>query len=166
MKWCLMVKVFLFIAVVMLPSAACLIYGWISWRSRPSESRRKDWRIAAPKLGWCSATVSQVLTFAFLLQGFHPDRQSFAEPQPLAWQFANWITVSTWLFALLTVVLAKKAPIRRSLLVWGLITPLAAWIVVMMGFGLGGDKNYDTREFVQHSLAAYRIEILRIGRNG
>jgi hypothetical protein len=114
---------------------------------------------------WLVLGDSQVLAFAFLLQGFHPDRQS-AEPQPLAWQFANWITVSTWLFALLTVVLAKKAPIRRSLLVWGLITPLAAWIVVMMGFGLGGDKNYDTREFVQHSLAAYRIEILRIGRNG
>jgi hypothetical protein len=129
-----MIKVFIFIAVVMLPSAACLICGWISWRSRHRELQSKNWRIAALKVGLCSATVSQVLAFAFLLQGFHPDKQSFAEPQPLAWQFGNWITLITWLFALLTVVLGKKGAIRRPLLIWGFITPIAAWIVVMMGF--------------------------------
>lgn len=78
------------------------------------------------------ASASQALAFGFLAHGLHSDRQSFTEAASLAWVVANWITVVCWAVTLFTVALGKGNS-RRALLLWSLITPLAAWIIVMIG---------------------------------
>lgn len=122
----------IFVSVAMIPSAACLVYAWKSL-CYPRESVAEDWRYAALIIGLFFATLGQILAFGFLAQGFQADSQSFAEPAPLFWVIANWITLMSWVLVLFSLVIGK-GPMRRSMLLWSLITPVAAWLVIMMGY--------------------------------
>ena len=122
----------LFVTFVMVIPATCLIYGW---RARGQVGTLVDgaWRLKLPTPGLWFATLSQLLTSGFLIQGFRSDEQSFAEPAPLFWAMLNWVSVLAWGVALVTTALGKGR-LRLPLFLWVLSMPLAAWIVIMMGY--------------------------------
>jgi hypothetical protein len=123
------IKGLLFVTVVMALPASCLIYGW----GQIGKLTQSDWRLMVPTPGLCFATVSQLLVSGFLIQGFRSDAQSFAEPAPLHWMILNWLSVLAWGVTLLATALGKGR-LRLPLFLWGLSMPLAAWIVIMMGY--------------------------------
>jgi hypothetical protein len=123
----------IFVVGFMSPSAICLIYAWwayVNSRKGPIEPR---WRAALLKIGLVLASLSQVLATSFLVQGFRSDAQSFAEPVSRPWAIANTTTLASWVLALVTVALGNGR-VRRPLLVWGLVFPVACWVVIMMGY--------------------------------
>lgn len=121
-----------FFVVTMAPSIACLAYCWRLRFSVGASALSDGWRPEALRFGLYFATLSQILATAFLIHAFHGDRQSFVEPQSFRWLVANWITVTAWAFSIAGTAVGKGRG-RRALFVWILITPLAAWLVVMVG---------------------------------
>jgi hypothetical protein len=117
----------------MSPSAICLIYAWRVRVILGMDSSEHGWRIGALLVGLILASLSQLLATAFLLTGFRSDEQSFASPVSISWAITNWITLLTWILALFTVALGK-GPVRRPLLIWGLVMPVTSWIIIMMGY--------------------------------
>jgi len=122
----------LFVTFVMVIPTTCLIYGWRAW-GQVGTLVDGGWRLKLPTPGLWFATLSQLLTSEFLLQGFRSDEQSFAEPAPLFWAMLNWVSVLAWGVALVTTALGKGR-LRLPLFLWVLSMPLAAWIVIMMGY--------------------------------
>ena len=122
----------LVVTFVMGIPAICLIYGW-RVRGQSGAVSEGDWRVKLPTPGLWFATLSQLLACGFLVQGFRSDSQSFAEPAPLHWAVLNWVSVLAWGMALSTTVLGKGR-LRLPLVFWVLSTPLAAWVVIMMGY--------------------------------
>jgi len=121
----------LIVTIFMSFPAICLIYGWRAWaQSRPLQGA---WREKILTLGLCLATLSLLVTSGFLFQGFHSDAQSFAEPPPRHWVILNWLSALTWTLALVAATLGKGR-LRRPLFLWCLTMPLAAWIVIEMGY--------------------------------
>jgi hypothetical protein len=112
--------------------AICLICGW-RVRGQSGAVSEGDWRVKLPTPGLWFATLSQLLACGFLVQGFRSDSQSFAEPAPLHWAVLNWVSVLAWGIALSTTVLGKRR-LRLPLVFWVLSMPLAAWVVIMMGY--------------------------------
>ena len=122
----------IFVTVAMGIPAICLIYGWRAW-GQVRKAPAGDWRVMLPTPGLWFATLSQFLASGFLIQGFRSDEQSFAEPATLYWAILNWVSVLSWGLALWTVALGKGR-LRLPLFLWVLSMPLAAWIVIMMGY--------------------------------
>jgi hypothetical protein len=100
------IKSALFVTVVMALPASCLIYGWREW-GQTGKLAQSDWRSMVPVPGLCFATVSQLLASGFLIQGFHSDGQSFAEPAPTHCIIFNCLSVLACGVTLLTSALAK-----------------------------------------------------------
>src|SRR5216683_4342780 len=125
-------KGILFVTFAMVIPAVCLIYGW-RVRGQIGTPMEGDRRLKLPTPGLWFATLSQLLTSGFLIQGFRSDAQSFAEPAPVYWAILNWVSVLAWGVALLTTALGKGR-LRLALFLWVLSVPLAAWIVIMMGY--------------------------------
>jgi len=122
----------LFVTVGMGVPAICIIYGW-RVRVQVGALMEGDQRLKSPKPGLWFAILSQLLASGFLIQGFRSDEQSFAEPAPLYWALLNWVSVLAWGVAFVTTVLAKGR-LRLPLFLWVLSMPLAAWIVILMGY--------------------------------
>lgn len=118
--------VFLF----MRASVGCLVLAW--HRVRRSTPVAAGWRPKVLTAGAYLASASQALAFVFLAHGLRSDRQSFTDPASPPWVVANWITVVCWGFTVFSAILGKGNS-RRALLLWGLITPLAAWMIIMIG---------------------------------
>jgi|SRR5216684_532974 len=125
-------KGILFVTFAMVIPAVCLIYGW-RVRGQIGTPMESDRRLKLPTLGLWFATLSQLLASGFLIQGFKSDEQSFAEPAPPYWAILNWVSVLFWYVALVSAALGKGRP-RLPLFLWALSMPLAAWIVIMMGY--------------------------------
>src|SRR5712692_3015657 len=113
--------------------AICLIYGWRRWGQAETRPVGDDWRAKLLIVGLCLATLSLLLTSGFLLQGFHSNGQSFAGPPPRHWVILNWLSTLAWTLVLLAAALGKGRS-RRPLFLWYLSMPLAAWIVIEMGY--------------------------------
>src|SRR2546426_2880240 len=113
--------------------AICLIYGWRRWVQAETRPVADDWRAKLLAVGLCLATLSLLSTSGFLLQGFHPNGQSFAEAPPRHWVTLNWFSAFAWILALLAAVVGKGRS-RRPLFLWCISMPLAAWIVIEMGY--------------------------------
>ena len=122
----------LFVTLVMGIPAICLIYGWEAW-GQARKLSAGDWRVMLSTPGLWFATLSQLLASGFLIQGFRSDAQSFSEAAPFIWVILNWISVLAWGLALWATVLGKGR-LRLPLLLWVLSMPVAAWLVVMMGY--------------------------------
>ncbi len=122
----------LVVTFVMGIPAICLIYGWRA-RGQVGTVAETDWRLKVPTPGLWFATLSQLLASGFLIQGFRSDAQSFAEPAPTPWIILNWVSALAWAVALTTAALGKGR-LRLPLFIWVLSMPLAAWVVIMMGY--------------------------------
>ena len=125
-------KGILFVTFVMGIPAICLIYGWRAW-GQTRKLPAGDWRVMLPTPGLYFATLSQLLASGFLIQGFRSDAQSFAEPASFFWVGLNWVSVLTWGLALWAIALGKGR-LRRPIFFCVLSMPLAAWVVIMMGY--------------------------------
>jgi len=112
--------------------AICLIYGW-RVRGQAGTASEDDWRLKLQTPGLWFATLSQLLVCGFLIQAFRSDSQSFAEPAPPTWALLNWVSILAWGLALSTTALGSGR-VRRPLFFWVLSMPLAAWVVIMMGY--------------------------------
>jgi hypothetical protein len=122
-----------FILGFMSPSAVCLYYALRAWSKLGTNSTTIGWQARLLMVGVVLASVCQLLVTAFLLTGFRSDGQSFATPVSLPWAIANWISLVSWVLALVTVAFGKGG-MRRPLLIWSLVIPVASWIIVMMGW--------------------------------
>jgi len=97
--------------------------------------KQSDWRLtvdgsnARPMLCNCESAYG----FWIPKSGFRSDAQSFAEPAPTPWRILNWLGVLAWGVTLLTTALGKGR-LRLPLFLWCISVPLAAWIVIMMGY--------------------------------
>jgi len=118
------------VTVFMALPAAFLIYGW--WKSNDA-AYSADWREKLPKLTLPIASLSLLLTSAFLIRGWRWDEQSFVYRPPAYWAALNWINVLGWAFACLAATFGN-GKVRRALLVWCISLPLLAWVVFMLGF--------------------------------
>jgi hypothetical protein len=98
-----------------------------------TNSIEHGWRSRLLIVGLIFASLSQLLVTTFLLVGIHSGEQSFATQVSFPWAIANWISLLTWVFTLVTVALGKGSS-RRSLLIWALLIPVTSWIVIMMGY--------------------------------
>jgi hypothetical protein len=127
------IQIFAFISVLMVPAVACLGYARYALRKDPPNASSTPLRARLLSVAIYPAALSQLLVLGFLLQGFHGDRQSFAEPAPPVWVLANWITVFAWIFVV-GAVAAGQGKARRPLLLWALIAPVTAWLTVLMGY--------------------------------
>ena len=123
----------LFVAIFMGLPAICLIYGWRVRHQLDARPREGGWRAKLPTPGLCLGTLSLVVTSGFLFQGFHSNGQSFAGPPPRHWMILNWLSALAWTLALLAAALGKGR-LRRPLFLWCVCMPLAAWIVIEMGY--------------------------------
>ena len=118
------------VTVFMVLPTACLLYGW--WKSNDA-AYSADWRERLPKLGLPLASLSLLLTSAFLIRGWRWDGQSFADRPSTYWAVLNWINILGWAFTCLAAPF-EKGKVRRALLVWCISLPLLSWIVFMLGF--------------------------------
>jgi hypothetical protein len=125
-------KVFAFVVGLMVPAFACLAFAWPVQVNERTEPAGKGWRRNVLTAALYFASLSQLLVLGSLLQGFHPDRQSFTEPAPFPWVIANWIIVIGWSFVVIASVLGKGRT-RLPLFLWSGFTLLAFWLVVMVG---------------------------------
>jgi hypothetical protein len=123
----------IFVLGLMSPSVICLYYAWKAWDKLGTTPTKNGWRAQILIAGVMLASFSQLLVTAFLLAGFRSDGQSFATRVSLPWAIANWTSLLSWLLSLAAVVLGKGS-IRRSLLVWCFLMPMASWIIFMMGY--------------------------------
>ncbi len=123
----------LFVAIFMSLPAICLIYGWRVRYQLDAGLTEGGWRARLLTPGLCLATLSLVVTSGFLFQGFDPNGQSFAGPPPRHWVILNWLSALAWTLALLAAALGKGRS-RRPLFLWCVCMPLAAWIVIEMGY--------------------------------
>jgi hypothetical protein len=122
----------LVVTIVMGIPAICLIYAW-RVRCQAATVSQGNWRLKLTTPGLWFATLSQLLACGFLIQGFRSDSQSFAEPAPLHWAVLNWVSVLGWGVALSTTAVGRGRA-RLSLFFWVLSRPLAAWVVIMLGY--------------------------------
>lgn len=120
------------VAIFMSLPAICLIYGW-RVRGQLDPGPESGWRAKLLTLGLCLATLSLLVTSGFLFQGFDSNGQSFAGPPPRHWVILNWLSALAWTLAFLAAVLGKGR-LRRPLFLWCVCMPLAAWIVIEMGY--------------------------------
>ena len=127
------IGIVIFVVGLMSPSAICLLYAWRAWVNTGSDSIEHGWRAGLLMVGLVLASLSQLLATAFLLTGLHSNEQSFATRVSLPWAIANWASVLSWILALAAVALGKGRG-RRPLLIWGLVIPVASWIIVMIGY--------------------------------
>ena len=120
----------LLVAVSMAIPAACLVYGW--WKTSDA-SHVQSWRNRLSKIGLLFASLSLLLTSAFLIRGWHWAEQSFGDRPPLYWLALNWFNVISWLFVCFTVVLGA-GKLRKVLLIWCVSQPLLAYFALMMSY--------------------------------
>lgn len=118
------------VTIFMALPAACLIYGW--WQSSDTVNS-ESWRQKLLQLGFPFASLSLLLTSAFLIRGWRWHEQSFADRPPTYWAVLNWINLLSWVFGCFAALLGK-GKLRRSLMVWCISLPLFAWIAFMLGF--------------------------------
>jgi hypothetical protein len=127
------IQIFLLFLLAISPAIVCLGYAWRGCLKDLSEFSSKGWRANILTMAACTATLSQFLALGFLLQGFHANRQSFAEPASLPWAVANWVSLAGWAFAVVGTLVGQGRA-KRSLLLWSVIHPITAWFVFMMGY--------------------------------
>src|SRR5712664_2672252 len=123
----------LFVAIFMSLPAICLIYSWRVRYQLDAGPTESGWRARLLTLGLCLATLSLVVTSGFLFKGFDSSGQSFAGPPPRLWVILNWLSALAWTLTLLAAALGKGR-LRRPLFLWCVCMPLAAWIVIEMGY--------------------------------
>jgi hypothetical protein len=121
------------VAIFMSLPAICLIYGWRVRGQVDTGPMEGGWRAKLLTLGLYSATLSLLVTSGFLFQGFDSSAQSFASPPPRHWVILNWLSALAWTLALLATVFGKGR-LRRALFLWCVCMPLAAWMVIEMGY--------------------------------
>jgi hypothetical protein len=119
------IQIFLLFLLAISPAIVCLGYAWRGCLKDLSEFNSKGWRANILTMAACTATLSQFLALGFLLQGFHANRQSFAEPAPLPWAVANWVSLAGWAFAFVGTLVGQGRA-KRSLLLWSVIHPVTA----------------------------------------
>lgn len=127
------IQIFLLFLLAISPAIVCLGYAWRGCLKDLPGFNSKGWRENILTMAACTATLSQFLALGFLLQGFHADRQSFAEPASLPWAVANWVSLASWAFAVVGTFVGQGSA-KRSLLLWSVIHPVAAWFIFMMGY--------------------------------
>ena len=127
------IQIYVLFLVAISPAIVCLGYAWRGRLKDLSELNSGGWRESILTITACTGTLSQSLTLGFLLQGFHADRQSFAEPASLPWAVANWVSLASWAFALVGTIIGRGKA-KYPLLLWSLIHPVTAWFVFMMGY--------------------------------
>jgi hypothetical protein len=126
-------KAIAFVLAVMALPVSCLGWAWHVHLDKRSKELKAGLRQKLSAIGIYCASLSQFLMLFFLLQGFHGDRQSFTEPATSPWVVGNWVALICWVFVLCVVVVGRGA-LKRALLVWIVTAPVAAWLVVMMGY--------------------------------
>ena len=127
------IVVVIFVLGLMSPSLICLYYAWKAWVKLGMTPTKNGWRAQVLMVGVMLASLSQILVTAFLLTGFRSGGQSFATRVSLPWAIANWTSLLSWLLSFAAVALGKGS-IRRSLLVWCFLIPMASWIIFVMGY--------------------------------
>jgi hypothetical protein len=125
-------RLIFFIAFIVLPVGA-LADTFRSRLSRRTKIELPKWRSNALSVGMWLAALAQVFVLAFLIQGFHPDRQSFGKAAPMIWREINSISLFSWILVVAAVALGKGLG-KRSLVAWIVTLPLAVYIIVMIGF--------------------------------
>src|SRR5277367_1482637 len=100
--------------------AISLIYGW---RTSRDTQRWASWREKLPRIGLPFASLSLLLTTAFLVRGWRWNEQSFANRPPTYWAVLNWINLLSWVSVCFAAFLAK-GKLRQSLTVWCISLPL------------------------------------------
>ena len=127
------IQIYVLFLVAISPAIACLGSAWRGRLKDLSELNSRGWRESILTVAAFSATLSQLLALGFLLQGFHADRQSFAEPASMPWAVANWVSLASWAFAVVSIIMGRGKA-KHPLLLWSLIHPITAWFVFMMGY--------------------------------
>jgi len=100
-------SIYVLFLVAISPAIVCLGYAWRGRLKDLSELNSRGWRESILTITACTGTLSQSLTLGFLLQGFHADRQSFAEPASMPWAVANWVSLASWAFALVGTIIGR-----------------------------------------------------------
>ena|SRR5256885_12123268 len=128
-----MARIVIFILAAFTPAIICLFYAWRANLDERAPYGSAVWRARILTIGVWLAALSQLLLLSFLLQGFHEDRQSFAEPAPLSWAVVNWVALSGWAFAVIFAAIGQGKG-RIALALWTAIAPITAWFVFLMGY--------------------------------
>jgi hypothetical protein len=110
--------------------AVSLLYAW---RKKRDAGQVAGWRETLPSIALPFASLSLLLTAAFLVRGWHWNEQGFTDRPPTYWAILNWCNILSWVFVCFAV-LAGKGELRKLLLVWCISLPLFASIVFMLGF--------------------------------
>jgi hypothetical protein len=121
------------LALVSLFLALPVVSLLYAWRKNRDARYGAGWREKLLSVALPFASLSLLLTAAFLVRGWHWNEQGFTDRPPTYWAILNGCNSLSWVFACFAV-LTGKGELRKFLLAWCISLPLFAWIVFMLGF--------------------------------